>query len=502
MLLYNILACLFVIILYELIDGISSPYCIPSKDTNMIKKRELKEDIKKRWKDLCSYFNVASDLEFQNDAEANIRAGVSFKGSQLLVLIFAILIASLGLNTNSIPVIIGAMLISPLMGPIIGMGLAIGIADYALLRRGLKNIIMAVLGSVIASALYFLISPQYGGTSQLLLRTSPSIYDVFIAFFGGAAGIVSITCRNKGEVMPGVAIATSLMPPLCTAGYGLATFQAEFFFGALYLFFTNMIFILFAAWVGVKVIGYNKVVYQDEKKAHRVQTIVFSVICVTIGLSAYLTVKMISKNQYVTKASEFVEKEMVFPNTQVLNYNAYMKGDKKYLNVTLIGEALPTDSLQLSMLNKLDSVGLGGTILHIKQGFAINQKDGFAIEENADRFYALMQTQLSGKQEIIDSLRNRLSAMESDTDNAGEVAPEVKVIFPMVQDIALARFLIASAQSETPDTLNMAFIHAPEGMTASNRVKLQKYLEVRLKKTQIHLNVNPVGFPWPASAKK
>ena len=151
---------------------------------------------------LKDYFSLSDDLLPQSQAEDEIRAGVSFRGSQLLILIFAIFVASLGLNVDSIPVIIGAMLISPLMGPIIGMGLAIGIQDYELLRRSLKNIGMAVLGSLIASSLYFLISPQYEGSSQLLARTSPSIYDVLIAFFGGAAGIVSIACRNKGQVKP------------------------------------------------------------------------------------------------------------------------------------------------------------------------------------------------------------------------------------------------------------------------------------------------------------
>ena len=262
---------------------------------------KLSDMLKKFGQELKSYFNVADDMEPQQMAGETIRAGVSFKGSQLLVLIFAIFIASLGLNTDSIPVIIGAMLISPLMGPIIGMGLAIGIEDYSLLQRGLKNIGMAVLGSLIASALYFLISPQYEDSSQLLARTSPSIYDVFVALFGGGAGIVSIACKNKGQVMPGVAIATSLMPPLCTAGYGLATLQAHFFFGALYLFFTNMIFILFATWIGVKLMGYKKVVYQDARRYRRVQIIVYSIVFATVGISAFLTVGMISKNIFLNK---------------------------------------------------------------------------------------------------------------------------------------------------------------------------------------------------------
>ena len=153
------------------------------------------------------------DLESQLDIEQSIRSGVSFKGSQLLTLIFAIFIASLGLNTNSIPVIIGAMLISPLMGPIMGMGLGIGVQDFTLLKREPEEYRGGSPGSLVTSAIYFLISPQYEGASQLLARTSPSIYDVFVAVFGGAAGILSVAAKNKGQVMPGVAIATSLMPP-------------------------------------------------------------------------------------------------------------------------------------------------------------------------------------------------------------------------------------------------------------------------------------------------
>ncbi len=174
-------------------------------------KTKAKAGMVRSWRDLLSYFNVKDDLEPQNDIEISIRSGVSFKGSQLLTLIFAIFIASLGLNTNSIPVIIGAMLISPLMGPIIGMGLGIAVQDFELVRRSLKNITAAVIGSLLTSALYFLISPQYEGASQLLARTSPSIYDVFVALFGGAAGILSIAAKNKGQVCP----VSRLQPLLC-----------------------------------------------------------------------------------------------------------------------------------------------------------------------------------------------------------------------------------------------------------------------------------------------
>ncbi|MDE6681825.1 MAG: TIGR00341 family protein [Muribaculaceae bacterium] len=438
-------------------------------------------------------------MESQADVEASIRSGVSFKGSQLLTLIFAIFIASLGLNTDSIPVIIGAMLISPLMGPIIGMGLGIGIQDYDLLKRGSKNIIAAVLGSLVTSALYFLISPQYEGASQLLARTSPSIYDVFVALFGGAAGILSIAAKNKGQVLPGVAIATSLMPPLCTAGYGIATWQMHFFFGALYLFFTNMVFILVATWIGVKLFRFKSVVYQNEKRAKRVKYIVYSVVAATICVSTYLTVVMLQKNIFLEKAQNFVETEMVFPNTQVLNHKETFERGKRIIDVTLIGESLPKDSLKLAMMTKLDSLGLGGTTLNIRQGFSMAATSLDKIQ-NEDKFYELMQNELNNKQVIIDSLRGILAVHKQFSDESISVSPEIKVLFPSVRDIALSHMVVSSVENSVSDTVNMIFVNAPAGLTAVDRSKLREYLEVRLKKNNVYLTVNPSTFPWPSKS--
>lgn len=472
-------------------------------------KKTLKDKIKAFLKELLSYFNVADDLENQQDVEQSIRSGVDFKGSQLLVLIFAILIASLGLNTDSTPVVIGAMLISPLMGPIIGMGLGIGIADYVLLRRSFKNISMAVLGSLAASAIYFLISPQYEGSSQLLARTSPSIYDVFVALFGGAAGFVSIACRNKGQVMPGVAIATSLMPPLCTAGYGLATMQMHFFLGALYLFFTNMIFILFATWIGVKILKYKAVVYQNPERSKRVQVFITIVVFCTVGVSCFLTYRMISKNIFLAKAQAFVEQQMVFPNTQVLSHKEFIDGGKKYIDVTLIGSALPKDSLQLAMMNKLDSVGLGGTILQIKQGFSVSSMTttGATPEKNFAEFYSMAQNELLQKQSVIDSLNQVIRLRNWYNDQAYELAPELKVLFPGIQDIALSKMVMTSLDnvkedshhSVKADSLSMVFIKSPGGLREAERKKLLDYLRLRLNDNQLNVTVNPREFPWPSN---
>ena len=203
------------------------------------------------------YFDLRAELDDEKTAVEAVMDGVSFKGSNIIILIIAIFIASLGLNTNSAAVIIGAMLISPLMGPIIGMGFGVGTYDFDLIKRSFRNLAVAAMFSVLASALYFFISPVSEGRSELLARTSPTIYDVLIGFFGGLAGIVALACKKKGNVIPGVAIATALMPPLCTAGYGIATWQLQYFFGAFYLFLINSIFIGFATTVGVKFLGFK-----------------------------------------------------------------------------------------------------------------------------------------------------------------------------------------------------------------------------------------------------
>ena len=188
------------------------------------------------WQVVKGYFNAFPEKDCEDEVVAQISDGVDFHGATLWVLIFAIFIASLGLNVNSTAVIIGAMLISPLMGPIIGMGLAVGIADLKLFKRALTNYLITTVISVVTATIYFTISPITEAQSELLARTSPTLYDVLIALFGGAAGILAISTKSKNNVIPGVAIATALMPPLCTAGYGFAMGNTSYFFGAFYLY--------------------------------------------------------------------------------------------------------------------------------------------------------------------------------------------------------------------------------------------------------------------------
>jgi len=166
---------------------------------------------------------MLSDDTSEADAiDAEIRSNVSLRGTNLWVLILAIFIASVGLDVNSTAVVIGAMLISPLMGPIMGTGYGIGVYDFPLIRKSVMSLLLATLIAFLAFAVYLLISPLSEVHSELLARTSPTIWDVLIAFFGGLAGIIAATRKIQTNVIPGVAIATALMPPLCTAGYGLA----------------------------------------------------------------------------------------------------------------------------------------------------------------------------------------------------------------------------------------------------------------------------------------
>lgn len=243
---------------------------------------------------LVDRFDLHANDALKLQTIEQIRKGVEFKGTNLWVLIFAIFIASLGLNTNSTAVIIGAMLISPLMGPIMGIGLGVGIQDFNLIKRSFKNLAIATIISIITSSIYFYISPLSEASSELLARTYPTTYDVLIALFGGMAGIVAVASRDRGNVVPGVAIATALMPPLCTAGYALATWQLNYFLGAFYLYFINSVFISFATYIGCRIFKLSTVHNQsDGVKSEKVKRYVMLVVIVTLIPSIYMAYNII-----------------------------------------------------------------------------------------------------------------------------------------------------------------------------------------------------------------
>ncbi|MDE6207324.1 MAG: DUF389 domain-containing protein [Muribaculaceae bacterium] len=434
-----------------------------------------------------NYFSLNGQLVSQAEAEQNIREGVSFRGTNILILILAIFIASLGLNTNSTAVIIGAMLISPLMGPIIGIGLGVGIHDFDLLKRCLRNLIMAAGFSVIASTIYFLISPVSEQHSELLARTSPTIYDVLIGFFGGGAGIIALGSTNKGNVIPGVAIATALMPPLCTAGYGLATWQLNYFIGAFYLFVINSIYIAFATFIGVKLMKYKAAT--DSPRARRVRNIVYGLAILTMLPSIYLTYRMYGQNKFIVNADRFVADECQFAQAHVISHDAYVEDGQKCLSITLIGEPLPVDSLQMVLDPKLKFYNLTGTKLVFIQGAASRDREQTSQQQFAE-IYRLAQGTIARQQTEIDSLKHVIAMDDESFLSAPEVSPELKVVFPAVERIGIGATVFADVRTGALDTATVAMVHTHGHLSNTERRRLAEYLEARL-----HQKVTIVTMP-------
>ncbi|MBJ2167724.1 MAG: TIGR00341 family protein [Muribaculaceae bacterium] len=434
---------------------------------------------------LSNYFSLNGYILSQNETEQSIREGITFRGPNILILIFAIFIASLGLNTNSTAVIIGAMLISPLMGPIIGIGLAVGTEDFELLKRSARNLAVAAGFSVITSTIYFLISPVSEGHSELLARTSPTIYDVFIGFFGGFAGIIAIAAKNKGNVIPGVAIATALMPPLCTVGFGLATWQWNYFLGALYLFLINSIYIALATFIGIKLMKFSRHVVEPSPRARRVRKFVYIIAVLTLLPSVYLTYRMLGQERFEMNASRFVAEEFSFPSTQVLSHSATDVSGQRTISVTLIGKILPQDSVTLALSSRLRFYGLQGTRLNIVQG---DSPDLSSITgRSSTEILEFAQQSIAQKQETIDSLEAVLAYRRMNDTVVARLAPELRVIFPQVADIAVTRAVFGNTATDRLDTVNVALVKYSKPLPAAKATELRKYLQARLQSDSLLL---------------
>ena len=329
---------------------------------------DLKNDLK-NVPYIKQFFGEYLDLRKDKDNEAliveSIRNGVEFKGTNLWILIFAIFIASLGLNVNSTAVIIGAMLISPLMGPIMGVGLAIGQNDFELLKRSLKSYLVATVFSVITSTIYFSLTPLDEVQSELLARTSPTIYDVLIALCGGLAGIIALSTKEKGNVIPGVAIATALMPPLCTAGFGLATGNLLYFLGAFYLYFINSVFISLATFIGVRVMHFQRKEFVDKEREKLVKKYIIFITLATMCPAVYLTYGIVKSTIYEASANNFINEELNFNNTQVIDRK--ISFEKKEIRVVLIGNEVSETEIATARDN-LKLFNLAGTKLVVLQG--------------------------------------------------------------------------------------------------------------------------------------
>ena len=380
---------------------------------------------------LNRYFNLMNDKEDERTVIEQVKGGIFFRGTNLWILMFAILIASLGLNVNSTAVIIGAMLISPLMGPIIGMGLSVGISDFELLKQSLKNYGVATLISVLTATLYFFISPLSEARSELLARTAPTLYDVLIAFCGGAAGVLALTTKSKGQVIPGVAIATALMPPLCTAGYGLATAQWSYFFGAFYLYFINSVFIALSTFFGVKLLRFHSHANLMPEVAKRGKRLVMVVVVVTMIPAAVMTVDIVKKDIVARNMKAFVDRELAQSGTRIIDF----KAEHDTMSVVAVGRMISDAEIDVAR-ERMGDYSLKGLTLTVIQGADIEGVENLKATFNTRVNAANDEVVRLGQQVTL--LEDELKSYRSYEELSTSLTAEVKPLFPQVQGIDVA----------------------------------------------------------------
>lgn len=429
---------------------------------------------------LKKYFNAMPDKENEEDTIKNISAGVSFHGATLWVLVFAIFIASLGLNVNSTAVIIGAMLISPLMGPIIGMGLAVGINDFDLLKRSAKNYLVATVISVITATVYFLLTPLDQAQSELLARTSPTLYDVLIALFGGAAGIVALATKGKGNVLPGVAIATALMPPLCTAGFGIATGNVLYFLGAFYLFFINTVFISLSTYIGVRMMKFTQKQFTTGERYARVRRYIIIAVAATMVPATIMTYNIVKESIFTTNVNSFIADKLNNNGTRIISYD--VNKDSLTLRVVAVGREL-SDSTVKKAESEMDDYKLGQYRLHVIQG---SESDSMMMLNNrlaglrtsTDNYAAMLHDEAQ-KSARLQELLNEYARYEAITP---EILKEAKALFPATASVSLSVATEATADTTTIKRYVTAVIDIADGhsLNADERKRMMQWLETRL----------------------
>lgn len=436
---------------------------------------------------LKKYFNVMPDKEDEENTVKAISNGVSFHGANLWILVFAIFIASLGLNVNSTAVIIGAMLISPLMGPIIGMGLSVGINDFELLKRSLKNYLVATVISVCTATIYFLLTPLDEAQSELLARTSPTLYDVLIALCGGAAGIVALATKGKGNVLPGVAIATALMPPLCTAGFGIATGNILYFLGAFYLFFINTVFIALSTYIGVRMLKFKEKQFVDHERHQKVKKYIIIIVIATMIPAGFMTYIIIKNSVFNNNVNKFVKEQLDNTGTRIISYET--NKDSLTLRVVAVGQEL-SDSAITSAEKKMQDYNIGKYKLKVIQG---SESASIMMLNNK---LTNMHTTNDNYSDLIREETIKISELQKELDDykkydmiAPDVAKEAKSLFKGIENISLSRTCFVTADSLKINHYTLAVIGFNQKTIISNqdRKKMTDWLKTRLKSDSLQL---------------
>ncbi|GAA0873573.1 TIGR00341 family protein [Gangjinia marincola] len=456
-------------------------------------RAEVAEKMQSTWdsfKDfLTGILNIAQETDKEQSIE-DIKKDIPFRGHTAWILVFAIFVASIGLNANSTAVVIGAMLISPLMGPIVGMGMSIAINDLDTLRRSLINFGVMVVLSVFTAFLFFWIFPLDDESSELLARTSPDVRDVLIAFFGGLALVIAKT--KKGlitSVIVGVAIATALMPPLCTAGFGLAIWNLEYFFGAMYLFTINTIFIALSTFIVLKILRFPMQRYANSKRRRRISQLA-SLVAILVTIPAIITfVKVYRESNFKNDVQAFIENELSgIPNAEYIKRNArfeYNPGGISTLTFSTFGlDQIPDETVALLQNRMRDEEysHLDNTLLQFKQ----NTNKGLSEMRYMQELRARDSLELMSQTEKIVFLESRvrqLSELEKLQIPFEDITNTAKINYEGLKALSFSNTIISTFDKidTVPMFSSVWYDSIPKKQVETEKKKLATYLRYRLK---------------------
>lgn len=432
------------------------------------------------FKTLIHYFNLEAEVDDFDKIHETIVKDIVFKGTNLWILMFAIVVASVGLNMNSTAVIIGAMLISPLMGPINGMGYSIATYDFTLLRKSLKNFSFAVITSLVASTTYFALSPISFAHSELLARINPTIYDVLIALFGGLAGIVAISSKQKGNVIPGVAIATALMPPLCTAGYGLATGQVHFFLGAIYLFTINTVFIALASVAVCQILKFPIKTIVDIPQQKRVNRLISAIIVIVLFPSIFFGYKLVQNERFSENANKYIASIGLMEGNYLLR--SEINPGKRIITLVYGGTTM-NKTQQNRIKEKSANFSIQDAKIDIQQGLTF---DTYLEGRNTETDN--LKAEINQLRESLKERDMKLDSLKNEENKGRQLLAELRSLYPQVNSCSYSETLSFSDSDGKPVHLAIVLINSSKkGFTRSEEKKLQQWLQFRLNQNQLKL---------------
>ena len=432
-------------------------------------------------------------LDFRKDADQlnttqAIKADVQFKGATAWILICSIFVASIGLNTNSTPVVIGAMLISPLMGPILGVGLSIAINDIDTLKSSLVSLGTMVLLSILTSFLYFCVFDINADTSELFVRTRPDIREILIAFFGGLALIIARTKKGTiATVIYGVAIATALIPPLCTAGYGIAVGSMDYFLGAMYLFIINTIFIALATFIVIKFLKFPMINYVDSIRRRRISRFVTLAAIIVMIPAVWTFVNVVNESNFKNDAFSFINSELeILPNSKFIKKNAliqYNKDESSVIELTTLGNDQISEEIEFVLNTKMKNYSsLTDTELIISQSLfrEINNLEYMEELRSRDSLDLLSQTQ---KINFLEDKVQQLLVLERNYIEFPNLLKEVNINYSEIDEFSYSNILKSDFKSI--DTVSVFYVKWNDTLVTEvdiiNRsIQLEKWLKYKL----------------------